>query len=63
MGDVLNDIMSEPSVIANTVSEGDRRLPRLVSQLGECEFSRIYTSGAGSSNFAGLSGATRSSDG
>jgi glucosamine--fructose-6-phosphate aminotransferase (isomerizing) len=53
---VLNDILSEPSVIESTLSHGDKHLPPLVSQLREREFNRIYTFGAGSSNFAGLSG-------
>jgi len=56
MDTVLNDILSEPSVVESTLDEGERRLPLLVSQLREREFSTIYTFGAGSSNFAGLSG-------
>jgi glucosamine--fructose-6-phosphate aminotransferase (isomerizing) len=56
MDRVLDDILSEPSVVESTLDEGERRLPTLVSQLGERELSTIYTFGAGSSNFTGLSG-------
>ena len=56
MDNVLSDILSAPSVVEDTLKEGGERLPLLASQLKGREFSRIYTFGAGSSNFVGLSG-------
>jgi glucosamine--fructose-6-phosphate aminotransferase (isomerizing) len=53
---VLDDIMSEAAVVRDTLAEGDRRLPGLVSRLKKFEFDRIYMFGAGSSNHVGLGG-------
>lgn len=56
MGSVLSDIMSEPSVIEDTLQEGDKRRACLLSNLKEVEFDKIYMFGAGTSHLAGLGG-------
>jgi glucosamine--fructose-6-phosphate aminotransferase (isomerizing) len=53
---VWADIMSEPEVVADTLDEGDRRLPHLAARWLAREIGTVYAFGAGTSNFAGLSG-------
>lgn len=56
MDSVLRDIMSEPGVVADTIAEGEARLPKLAERLRKLSFDKIYTIGTGSSNFVGLAG-------
>jgi len=54
MDPVLRDILSEPSVVAETLTEGKSRLPALTERLAGLPLTQVYAVGAGSSNFVGL---------
>jgi glucosamine--fructose-6-phosphate aminotransferase (isomerizing) len=53
---ILRDILEQPRVITNTISEGERTLSGIVERLESKALSRVYFVGAGTSNFVGLLG-------
>ena len=56
MNPVLTDILSNPVVVRDSLAEGERRLPEVVSELKAIKPRLLYAIGAGSSYFVGLAG-------
>jgi glutamine---fructose-6-phosphate transaminase (isomerizing) len=53
---ILQDIMSEPEVLADTIAEGAARLPGLAGQIREWKIDAVHPIGCGSSYIAGIAG-------